>query len=131
MAHNTSVLLRIAIPESAGPFPSGRPAVNVALFPLGMQGGGEDPSLRGVGGFGYPVGGGITLDPRCKPTSSFAVASSNSGVYMDAIGGAATGIAELDPGEFVAVASSFSPQEVNFVLTVFSSPGLQEVCRLA
>ncbi|CAN0237429.1 unnamed protein product, partial [Hapterophycus canaliculatus] len=60
------------------------------------------------------------LDPRCKPNSTLALASSNGGVYMDSSAGAVTETVELEPGEYVVVVSSFSPQEAEFVLTVYS-----------
>ncbi|CAN0401081.1 unnamed protein product, partial [Scytosiphon promiscuus] len=60
------------------------------------------------------------LDPRCKPNSTLAVASSNGGVYMDSSAGAVTETVEVEAGEYIAVVSSFSPQEADFAMTIYS-----------
>lgn len=116
------VVLRIAVPETAGPFPTGRPAVNVTLFPTATDGADQATTPAQVDQ--------ITLDPRCKPTSSLALASSNKGVYIVSDSGAATEAVEVDPGEYVALVSAFSPQEADFVLTVYSAPACGKVRRL-
>lgn len=71
-----------------------------------------------------------TLDPRCKPTSSLALASSNKGIYIESSSGAATEAVEVDAGEYVALVSAFSPQEADFVLTIYSAPECGKVRRL-
>lgn len=112
--------------------------MNVTLYPTGIQhqGGGANSSTpegteEGDGTqTGHPIGGGITVDPRCKPTSPMAVASSSAGVYMESLGGAVSSVVQVEPGEYVAFVSSFSPQEADFLLTVFSAPALPDVQRL-
>lgn len=136
----TTLLLRVAVPENSGALPGGRPAVNVTLFPTtrgatGGAGGDDDtphappPEATGAGGAHHHQGR-ITLDPRSKPTSSSVLATSNGGVYMDSSAGAVTEKVEVEAGEYVAVVSSFSPQEADFVLTVYSSPALARVQRM-
>lgn len=127
----TTLLLRVAVPENSGPLPGGRPAVNVTLFPTTREttaagGGGDDDDTP----HGAPPPGRITLDPRCKPTSASALASSNGGVYMDSSAGAVTKTVEVEAGEYVAVVSSFSPQEADFVVTIYSTPALARVQRM-
>lgn len=137
MDTRTSIVLRISLPESTGKISTGRPAVNVTLYPTGLQqqqeGGDEDgasPSGGGGASVGHPVGGGIFVDPRCKPNSPLAVMSSSAGMYMDAASGAATGIVQVEAGEYLAIVCTFSPQEADFLLTVFSLPALLDVRRL-
>lgn len=74
--------------------------------------------------------GRIALNPRCTPNSALALASSNGGVYMDSSAGAVTETVEVEAGEYVAVVSTFSPQEADFVVTVYSTPALARVQRM-
>eukprot|EP00752_Nemacystus_decipiens_P002304 g2180.t1 len=142
----TTLLLRVAVPENSAAPPGGRPAVNVTLFPTargagatGGGGGGDDDTPYGAppeataggpGGARNHHQGRITLDPRSKPTSTSVVATSNGGVYMDSSAGAVTETVDVEAGEYVAVVSSFEPQEAEFVLTVYSSPALARVQRM-
>ena len=120
--------MRVAIPDNAGPFPSGRPALNVSLFRAGSEAGGEEA-------MGSPApnvpGDTSVLNPRWKPTSSLAVASSNKGVYLDSSGGCVTDAVEIAAGDYVAIVSSYSPQEADYVLTVYSGPETAKVQRMA
>lgn len=131
----TSLLFRIALPERAGPFPSGRPAVNVTLYRSSAEAATEEskPSTEGGEGADHRVEGGKgkgNLDLRCRPNSELAIASSNAGVYMESRGGATTARFEADPGEYVAVPSTFAPHETAFVLTLYSAPALPELERV-
>lgn len=106
--------------------------MNVTLFPTASEAGDKASSTgEADGGAGHPVRGGVSLDLQCRPNSDLALASSNAGVYMDAGGGAATNSVEIEPGEYIAVPSTFSPQEAAFVLTVYSAPPISEVKRVA
>lgn len=123
----TSIVLRLAVAEAAGASPAGRPAVNVTLFPAMPEVG--DAGLMSPEA-GHAQGKKITLDPRCRPTSSTAVASSNKGTYLDSGGGSATELVQVEPGDYIAVVSAFSPQEADFVFTVYSAPAVAQVYRM-
>lgn len=120
--------MRIAIPEKAGPFPSGRPAINVSLFALNSEGGGDEtvPSPAGIA----PGSTAVPLNPLWKPTSSLAIASSNKGIYMDASGGVASTPVVLGAGQYVAIVSTYTPQEVDYALTVYSGPESVQLQRM-
>ncbi|CAN0179771.1 unnamed protein product [Ectocarpus sp. 6 AP-2014] len=126
-----SILLRIVIPENAGPFPEGRPAVNITLFPTTREGGSESTAgpPEDTGGMHRGVGR-ISLNPKCQPTSNLAIASSNGGVYLDSSAGAVTESVEVKAGEYVAVVSSFRPQEADYQITIYTTPALARVQRI-
>ncbi|CAM9123398.1 unnamed protein product [Ectocarpus sp. 12 AP-2014] len=127
----TSILLRVVIPENAGPFPEGRPAVNITLFPSTREGGGYGTPgpPEDTGGTHLGVGK-ISLNPKCQPTSNLAIASSNGGVYMDSSAGGVTESVEVEAGEYVAVVSSFRPQEADYEITIYTTPALARVQRI-
>lgn len=120
------MVLRVAVAEAAGASPAERPAVNVTLFPA-------VPEVGDAGLVPPETGhaqGKLTLDPRCRPTSSTALASSNKGTYLDSGGGSATELVQVEPGDYIAVVSAFSPQEADFVFTVYSAPAVAQVYRM-
>lgn len=124
----TNLVLRVAVADAAGASPAGRPAVNVTLYRAVPE--------VGDGGFvpaeaGHAQRKKLTLDPRCRPTSSNALATSNKGTYLDSGGGSATELVQVEAGEYVAVVSAFSPQEADFVFTVYSAPAVAQVYRMA
>lgn len=122
----TTMVLRVAVAEAAGASHAGRPAVNVTLFPATPEVG--DAGL--VSPENGHAQGKLTLDPRCRPTSSTALASSNKGTYLDSGGGSATELVQVEPGDYIAVVSAFSPQEADFVFTVYSAPAVAQVYRM-
>lgn len=124
----TSLLLRICIPETSGISPRERPAVNVTLFAAGVSSTGQEDPQSTEGGLTPPNR--LALDPRCTPHSDLALASSCSGVYMNAGAGSATQLVTVDPGEYIALASAFSTQEADFVLTMYSAPAVPKLKRL-
>ncbi|CAM9614233.1 unnamed protein product [Discosporangium mesarthrocarpum] len=139
ISNRTALLMRLALPENAGPFPSGRPALNVSVYrtssthpppSMGGWGLGRSNSAGSIGG-GWSSGKLMDLDPRCKPTSSLAVATSNEAVYTDCLCGTATKKVDLDPGGYVVVVSTFQPLETSFLLTVYSSPRVDELYQLS
>ncbi|CAM9123159.1 unnamed protein product [Laminaria digitata] len=123
----TTLVLRVAVADSTGALPAGRPAVNVTLFPA-------TPEVGDAGVVAPEAGHGqgkrVTLDPRCRPTSSTALASSNKGTYLDSGGGSATELVQVEAGDYIAVVSAFSPQEADFVFTVYSAPAVAQVYRM-
>lgn len=125
---STTILMRIAIPEKAGPFPSGRPAINVSLFAVSSEGGGDEtvPSPAAVASDSTTT---LPLDPLWKPTSSLA--STNKGIYMDASGGVASTPVVLGAGKYVVIVSTYTPQEVDYALTVYSGPESVQLQRMA
>lgn len=120
-------MLRVAVAESAGASPAVRPAVNVTLFLATPEVG--DASVMSPEA-GHAQGKKLTLDSRCRPTSSTALASSNKGTYLDSGGGSATELVQVEPGDYIAVVSAFSPQEADFVFTVYSTPAVAQVYRM-
>lgn len=102
--------------------------MNVSLYPTGEQA--KDEGEASAEAESEPPVNRLALDPRCKPTSSLVLASSNSGVYMESSGGTATPLVELEAGEYIALVSTFSPQEADFVLTVYSAPAVAKVNHL-
>ncbi|CAM9363264.1 unnamed protein product [Choristocarpus tenellus] len=129
-SRRTSILLRLALPDNAGPFQGDRPALNVSLFAASTA-----PS-QGGWGLGSSASGGLgrvgvkDLDPRCKPTSSLALATSNGGVYTDCLCGAATGRVDLDAGSYVVVVSTFHPLAASFLLSIYCDPPVDELYQL-
>lgn len=120
-------MLRVAVAESTEASPAVRPAVNVTLFlatPEVGDAGVVSPEA------GHAQRKKLTLDPRCRPTSSTALASSNKGTYLDSGGGSATELVQVEPGDYIAVVSAFSPQEADFVFTVYSAPAVAQVYRM-
>eukprot|EP00904_Undaria_pinnatifida_P013645 jgi/Undpi1/9410/HiC_scaffold_27.g11867.m1 len=124
----TNLVLRVAVADAAGASPAGRPAVNVTLYRAVPEvgDGGSVPAEAG-----HAQRKKLTLDPRCRPTSSNALATSNKGTYLDSGGGSATELVQVEAGEYVAVVSAFSPQEADFVFTVYSAPAVAQVYRMA
>ncbi|CAB1115974.1 unnamed protein product [Ectocarpus sp. CCAP 1310/34] len=89
--------------ENAGPFPEGRPAVNIALFPTTREGGADGTAgpPEDTGGMHLRGVGRISLNPKCQPTCNLAIASSNGG-----------------------------PQEADYEITIYTTPALARVQRI-
>lgn len=118
--------MRIAIPEKAGPFPSGRPAINASLFAVKSEGGGDEtvPSPASVASDSTT----LPLDPLWKSTSGLA--SSNKGIYTDASGGVASTPVVLGAGQYVVIVSTYTPQEADYALMVYSGPESVQLQRM-